>query len=206
NPPLANYLPMAAECAKRGFYALRMGELVGEPLPAGLHPNIIDYASKFRAPFGDVYLLGTCKFVVAGGSGLYWIAGAFNRPAVWTDSYPLEMRPLRPVDLFIPKKLWVISEKRFLSFREMIESGMRYYYESKCRSDGIELIHNTPEEICAVVEETCRRLDGTWVSGREDEELQRRFDALYLPKHSGYGMPGRIGAQFLRDHKGLLEG
>jgi putative glycosyltransferase (TIGR04372 family) len=206
NPPLENYLPMAQRCAQAGLYVLRMGQSVGETLPAGLPSNIIDYASKHRSPFGDIYLLAHCKFLVTGGAGgLWWIAAAFNHPVVMTDSYCIQVRPLRRGDLFVPKKLWHLSDKRFLSFREMLATGMRYSYEGNCRRDGIELVHNTPEEIAAVVEEMNQRLEGTWQADEEDDDLQRRFNALYLPEHYGYGLPGQIGAKFLRDHKDLLE-
>jgi hypothetical protein len=50
-----------------------------------------------------------------------------------------------------------------------------------------------------------QRLDGTWQGSEEDEELQRRFRALYSPDHMGYGLPGRIGAEFLRQHANLLD-
>ena len=83
---------------------------------------------------------------------------------------------------------------------------MRYTYESNCHRDGIELVHNTPEEIAAVVHEMNERLDGTWQPTDEDEELHRRFDALYSPGHYGYGMPGKIGTLFLRQYKDLLDG
>lgn len=204
NPPLRNYVPMAVQCANLGLYVLRMGKGVDEPLPAGLHPNIIDYASKHRTPFGDIYLLANCKFVVAGAAGLWWISTAFNGPVVMTDNSWLWGSWLREGDLFIPKKLWLISGKRFLTFREMLAVDSRYTYKSNCLRDGVELVHNTPEEITAVVLEMNQRLDGTWQSCEEDEELQRRFKALYPPDHPGYHAPGRIGVEFLRQHSNLL--
>jgi putative glycosyltransferase (TIGR04372 family) len=213
NPPLGHYLRMAGACAARGLYVLRMGQIVGEPLASGLHPNIIDYATKHRTPFGDMYLLATCRFVVSGGAGLWQVTSAFNRPAVLTDSYWLQFRPLREGDLFIPKKLWVIAEKRLLTFREMLAAYVDYSYASACRRDGIELVHNTPDEIAAVVLEMEERLAGTWVPQGDDEELWQRLDALYQPGpygHGkpgayGYGMPGRMGAEFLRENRHLLE-
>jgi len=207
NPPLQNYLPMAAHCAEQGLYVLRMGQVAGEPLPSGLHPNIIDYAMKYRTSFGDVYLLANCKFVVAGVAGLWWIATAFNRPIVMSDSPTLHLGAgLRNGDLFIPKKVWVIAEKRLLTFPEMLKADIRYSYEDNCHRDGMELVHNTPEEIAAVVSEMNRRLDGTWSPSDEDEDLQRRFkEMLFSYQHpKSYGLPVRIGAEFLRQHADLL--
>lgn len=204
NPSLNNYVLMATRMAERGLYVLRMGQTVGEALPTAQDPRIIDYASNARTPFGDIYLLAHCKFVVAGGAGLWVVSSAFNRPVVMADNYCLQMRGLRAGDLFIPKKLWVIGEKRFLTFREMLVSYMRYSFESNCRRYGVELIHNTPEDIAAVVREMNERLDGVWRTTEEDEELQRRFNALYEPDHLGYRLPARIGTEFLRENASLL--
>jgi putative glycosyltransferase (TIGR04372 family) len=205
NPPLEHYLPMAAACAERGLFVLRMGQVVDRPLPAGGHPRVIDYAWIHRSPFGDIYLLATCKFVVAGGSALWWIGAAWNRPAVYTDNYCLAFRGVRPGSLLIPKLMWLVAEKRFLSFEEMLRYGMRYSYASNCRQDGVELIHNSPEEVTEVVLEMDQRLDGTWRQTPEDVELHRRFEGLFRPEHMGYRMPGRIGTQFLRRYSYLLE-
>ena len=204
NPPLGNYLPMLTQCAEQGLYVVRMGQVVGAQLPSGLHPNVVDYAAKHRSPFGDIYLLATCKFAVSGGAGLWNVVSAFNRPVVLTDSYFLQYRPLRQGDLFIPKMVWLIAEKRFLTFKEMLTAHMRYTYASNCRRDGVELLHSTPGQIAAVVREMNERLDGTWCETEEDQELQRRFSSLYTPDQYGYGMPGRIGAEFLRQHAELL--
>lgn len=216
NAPLENYIPMAAQCADSGLYVLRMGQVVDKALLPGLNPKVIDYAANCRAPFGDIYLLANCKFVVTGGTGLWSVASAFNRPVVWTEQYFL-WGTTRADDLFIPKKLWVISDKRFLTFREMLTVGPLYLYEEYCVRDGVELVHSTPEEITAVVLEMNQRLDGTWQSCDEDEELQRRFKSLYPPhmisridKRVGFFQPtvrvaGRIGAEFLRYHAYLLD-
>lgn len=204
NPQLKDFIPMATECAENGLYVLRMGHVVGEPLTDNLHPNILDYAKTERNPFNDVYLLANCKFVVAGGSGLWWIATAFDRPAVVTDAYYLYWRPHRQGDLFIPPKFYNTLEQRLLTFEEMMNEGAKYTFYTNCVRDGIELIHNTPREIASVVREMDQRLDGTWQTSAEDQELQVKFDSLYRPEHMGYGLPGYIGSEFLRQHAGLL--
>ena len=205
NPSVTSYLPMAIECAANGHHVLRMGSVVAAPLPAGLHPRIIDYASTRRTPFGDVYLLATCRYTVSGGAGLFWFATAFNRPVVLTDSYHLAFRPLRPSDLFIPIKFWLIAEKRFLTFREMLkDTDLEWTNEGHLHRLGVELVHNTAEEVAAVVREMDQRLNGTWETTEEDEELQRRLQTIWTPEHGAYGMPSRIGAQFLREHAHLI--
>lgn len=217
NPPLSNYVPVAKWIAGQECYVLRMGATVGEPITISI-PRVIDYATRFRTPFGDIYLLAHCKFVVSGGSaGLWCVTSAFNQPVVITDHYDLSHVPPRPSDLFIPTKLWVTAESRFLTFREMLEFGNwrqdyqgmsrhKYYsYRSNCLADGVELTRNTPEEILTVVQEMHQRLDGRWQQNDEDDYLQRRYSDLYTKEHEKHIVPGRIGADFLRNNQDLLD-
>ena len=69
---------------------------------------------------------------------------------------------------------------------------------------NLQLIENTPEEICAVTIEMDKRLNGTWETNKEDEELQQRFWALFGPdKLKSPDL--RIGAKYLRENKDLLD-
>ena len=113
---------------------------------------------------------------------------------------------MRNGDLFIPQKMWVKSEKRFLSFEEMGKVDMFYAYDSNCRRDGIELVHNSSDEIVSVVMEMNQRLDGSWQPEGDDEALQNRFrDILFSFHHQrSYGLPVRVGAEFLRQNVELL--
>ena len=68
----------------------------------------------------------------------------------------------------------------------------------------LEFIENTSEEITAVALEMDDRLNGIWETNEEDEELQRRFWALFGPDKLK-SPTLRMGAEFLRQNRGLLE-
>ena len=68
---------------------------------------------------------------------------------------------------------------------------------------GIELIENTSEEIRSVTIEMDERLNGTWETSEEDEELQQRFWAL-LGSDQLKSPDFLIGADYLRKSKDLL--
>jgi putative glycosyltransferase (TIGR04372 family) len=182
-----------------------MGSVVSSPLPAGLDQKIIDYAAINRSAFGDIFLLAHCKFLVSGGAGLFWVSAAFNRPVVMTDAGPVGWRPPGPRDLFIPPKLWIEADKRYMTFTESIRVAQRYISKTVCEQDGIQMVLASPEEIAAITIEMNQRLDGRWVGEAEDEELQRRFNMSYGPNDYGYEVPCRIGAEYLRSYSYLLD-
>ena len=199
---------LAAELlANRGYYAVRMGAVVQEPLRTS-HPRIIDYSTNgYRSDLLDIYLGATCRFFLAGLTGLEHVPMIFRRPRIIANFIPLAWVPAwGPQDLIIPKRLWLKAERRFLTFGEIIRSSIGGFLSTEQYERlGLEPIENTPEEIASVASEMDRRLNGTWESAPEDEELQRKFWALYEPGELNRVFLARIGADFLRAHHALLE-
>ena len=199
-----NFVPAAEHLATRGYFAIRMGAVVKEPVNS-LNPKIIDYASNGRTDFLDVYLSAKCAFFLTSGLGIDTIGTIFRRPIACVNFIPLRHAPgWGPNDLFIPKNLWLRKEQRWMSFRETCESA------ASSRSDqyeelGLDVIENTADEITALAVEMDERLNNSWQMTEEDEELQRRFWAIlnFGELHKPF-LP-RIGAEFLRQNRVLLD-
>jgi len=201
-----NYVAAAAELAGRGNFALRMGAVVGKPLGASA-PRVIDYASEFRTDFMDIYLSAKCKFFLSSGAGLDNVAQIFRRPTAYVDLIPLEfLATWGPDDLIIPRKLWKRDEERFMTFREILDSGVgRFAEQEQYDRLGLEPVHNKPEEIRALAIEMDERLNGTWSTSEEDEKLQQRFWSLFRTSNLNGVFLSRIGAKFLRQNRELLD-
>jgi putative glycosyltransferase (TIGR04372 family) len=131
----------------------------------------------------------------------------FRRPIARANYIPLSNAPSwGPNDLFIPKKLWLREEKRFLTFREILKSEIGGFLRSEqYERSGIDVIENTPHEVAALAVEMDERLKEKWQSTEEDEELQRRFWSLFKPGELYQVFLGRIGSDFLRENKNLLK-
>ena len=200
------YIPAAEELAKKGFIVFRMGAIVAKPLSIH-HARIIDYATTFRNDFLDIFLLSKCHFFFGAHSGMNSVPMIFRRPKAVTDVIPLHsVHTWMAEDLFIPKKLWLKKERRFLALREMVESGdWRLGRAEQYEHHGLEVINNTSEEISALAVEMYERLNGTWETTDEDKFLQQSFWKIFN-KNQTHGNPvARIGAQFLRQNPWLLK-
>lgn len=201
-----NYLPAAEELSRRGYYAVRMGAVVAEALDIS-NPRIIDYAANgHRSDFMDIYLGAKCSFFISSGTGIDAIPMIFRRLSAFVNFVPLEYgRFWQSGHLFIPKKHWLRDERRFMTFREILDSGAgRFLFGRQFEQLGIELIENTPEEILSLAIEMDERLKGIWRTTDEDEELQRRFWSLYKPSELNGVFRARIGAEFLRQNRDWL--
>lgn len=202
---ISNYIAAAEELCRRGYFVLRMGARVKEPLKLN-NKKIIDYANKYRTDFLDIYLSAKCTFFLGCGSGIDEVPKLFRRPVAYVNRIPLEYTVTWNSDhVFIPKKLWLKREKRLLTFREILTSEIgRFLYSQQYEQSGIEVIENTPEEIAALVVEMDQRLKGEWRVSENDEELQKRFWALFKPTELNKIFLSHIGTEFLRQNKELL--
>ena len=203
---IENYLLAAEELTGRGHFVIRMGAHVEKALKSN-DPKIIDYATKgYRTDLLDVYTAAKCHFFIGGNTGLDSLPVAFRRPIVTVNYMPIEfVRGHYSDNLFIFKKHWLKKEKRFMTFREIIESGAGTFYHAELfEQQGIELIENSPEEIRDVVIEMDERLNGTWETTEQDEELQRQFWSLFKPNEENSVFRCRTGTKFLQQNKDLL--
>lgn len=200
-----NYILAAEELVHRGYFALRMGAIVKEPLNT-TDPMIIDYATRARTDFMDIYLGAKCRFLVCGANGLSGVSSIFRRPIAYVNCIPMDsLTPWGPDDLHIFKKLWLSREHRFMRICESLESGAWIISRTHLFEEaGIEVVENTPEEIAALAVEMEERLQGIWQAAPEDEELQEQFWALFEGINPYGATPPRIGAEFLRQNRDLI--
>jgi putative glycosyltransferase (TIGR04372 family) len=204
NPSEATYLDVSNDFVVEGIPVLRMGKDMPDISNQLKNSQVIDYANKHRSDFLDVYLLRYCKYLFCGNAGIVSLRWLWNAPSVTGDSY-LIWRNQIAYDIFLLQRVWLEREDRFATFKEMLL--MPGYSEEKHRERlGVRLVKNTAAEIKAACDEMNARIDGTWVTTAEDEELQRRYQDLivkYSDKPTWNGK-GTIGAQFLRDNQDLL--
>ena len=204
NPEEGVYAEALSTFNRGSFSVVRMGTEVMFPLDREKWPNILDYAYDLRNEFMDCFLLANCKFLLNGSSGIFWLASVFGSRVVNADQYDVRSNALRG-DLQIIQRLWIEDFGRLASLKEMLQYG--YYSKDKVQKlKKIRLVKNTVDEIKAVCDEMNARIDGTWVTTEEDEELQRRYQELIV-KYSNkpeWNGGGRIGAQFLRDNQDLV--
>jgi len=201
-----NHVWAAEELTKRGYYVIRIGAVVAENLNIS-NPKIIDYASNGqRTDFMDIYLGAKCCFFLGTPGGFFGVPVIFRRPCAMVNLVPLEyIISWISNGLTIPKKYWLCSDRRFMTFREIFDSGAgRFLHTQKFKDMNIEIIENTPEEIAALAIEMDEKLRGIWRTNDEDEELQQQFWRIF-PKSELHGeFRAKIGSEFLRQNKDLL--
>ena len=216
NADVQTFVPAARELARRGYTVLRMGSIVEKPL-GDVGPGVIDYASSpVRSEFLDVYLPGRCRFFLGTPSGPITIPMVLRRPLAQINCIPLGfVVTWGPQGLYIPKKLWLRSEQRFMSLWEVLQSpigwphfsgGSRPLHTSdQYRDAGIEIVNNTAEEITALAIEMDERLNGTWEGpADQDEPVQSLLRKLMDDTRWHGRVVARLGSGFIRQNPELV--
>ena len=207
---IKTYIRAMKYLASKGIYVIRMGSAVSERLPDLKDKRIIDYATKFRSDFGDIYLAAKCKFFLATTSGMWAMAAMFDVPIVATNFFHFHT-PYKKTDMFIPKKVWLKSENRFWTISEVLdwqhEMGHPAGYVSTedVENAKLKIVDNTEGEILDLIKEMNERMERKFKETKEDKKLQRKYRSLLKPEHNCYGSPARIGSKFLRENKKLLD-
>ena len=205
NCNIDNYFKGMSSLVERGAWLVRMGDVTMSPLPRMNH--VVDYChSRFKSDWMDVFLCASCRFFLGSGSGIAWLASIFGVPVASANQAPMSATLyLRPGDINIPRLNWSLSDDRYLSFDEILNSPLGNFRRThQFEESGIRLMENTPDDIRDLAIEMLDTVEGKALYTAEDEMLQQRFASLLGPGHFTFGSGARIGRDFLRKYSHLL--
>ena len=188
-----------------GGWVIRMGDPTMTPLPET--EQVIDYAtSEYKSDWMDLYLCAKTHFVLGTTSGLQLVAVMFGRPAALANMIPHgAVLGMGANDISIPKSL--MRDGQILPLPQIFREGLSVQrYASVFDDAGVTIVPNTSVEIEALVREMMARLDGTFETTDDDEVLQNKFHALLGPADYSFGSSARVGRDWLRENRHLLEG
>ena len=194
------------ELSAMGYPVIRMGAGVDSPWDTDA-PLAVDYAYSNRSDFGDIFLCAHCYFFLGDSGGLVNIPKVFRRPCIRVNWFPLQLiNTSCSNDLFLPAMIRKKELGTELTFREILTSSVGTFTRNEeYVMAGLEVIHNSPEEIRDVAVEMATRLEGTWGQKQDGELRQKKFWSLWNPSDANEPFNSRIGSAFLKTHSHLLE-
>ncbi len=197
---VSSYMPAAIELMRRGYYVVRMGEVIDKPFLVK-HAKIIDYAmSKKRSEFGDLYLGAKCAFCLGTPTGFMGIPAVFNRPLCMTDMAPIEYAYTWCDSLLIWKHH--MKDGKRLTVKEICDANVsQATFQHLFDQAGVTLENNTSEEIFKVAMEMADKVEGNWIAG-DQTWFWKTFPTSIVggaPLHGRMKM--RIGREFLKEYQ-----
>ena len=203
NSSIDNYMKAAEYITSKGGYVLRMGAVVGTPLPDTGNPKIIDYASDHRTDFLDIYLPSKCRFFLGCDSGIFVIATIFDVPVALANCNLIAYNPFRHNDLFLLTRLQDVATGKFVTYDKAIELG--YYDIDKVAPvlPDFKVVENDPEQILDLAKEMLGKLEGE-PTPEEGEEAMDIYRQRYLQNIPYSKYAPNLGAKFAASHVDLF--
>lgn len=204
NADVSTYKAAIEEITRRGGWVVRMGDPTMTKLPQ--MANVFDYChSSDRSEWMDIFLCASARFYVGTSSGPAYVPTDFGVPCVHTNWWPPGQRPWDSRDIFIPKLYRKIADKSILTLSQSLREPFGYCnsiaYLSK--TQGIEVIDSTAEEIQEAVIEILNRLDNS--ADYDSSDLRLRQEAERIYQSNNVHGAALLAQYFLRKHSSFLE-
>ena len=175
-----NYIEAINYATSKGYYVFRMGAVV-EKSQNLEDKKFIDYATKHRTDFLDIYMGHRCSFLFGTPGGYDSVpALTFRKPILSTDSCPLFpiIYSARSKMLYSLKHYYSIKEKKKLSIEEIFNLNISDVIGSELKKKNIQLIQNSSEELKESLEEMISLLEFDFKDSKEDLELREEFNKI----------------------------
>ena len=194
-----------------GVTAIRMGEIIKTHYVT-FNRRFMSITGARRSDFSDMALISKCLFFVGCSTGFSMVSRLFRKPELLINYVPFQIHELSiwpKKTIIVPKKLYKISECRYLRFSEMAELPYDIHYKGDFFQDmGLQVENNTPEEIADAILEMWKRTTGVW----NDSEVQHHFQEKFWNsiKHINYSNDLRnksgieISSMFLEKNNFLI--
>jgi putative glycosyltransferase (TIGR04372 family) len=203
NCDIANYEQAVDAIVARGGWCFRMGE----PNARDLRPRagVVNYhSSSFKSDWMDVFLCANTLFFLGNTSGIYTVSTVAGRPCALANMIPHgACYGFGAQDISIVK-YFRDRAGNVMRFDDIFRSDMSTFSYSFADIEGLTVVENSPEEIRDLAVEMLDKLEGKIEYTKEDEDLQAAFRSLLDDRHYTYYATGRIGRNFLRQNRHLL--
>jgi putative glycosyltransferase (TIGR04372 family) len=161
-----------------GIMAVRLGEKIKAEYRTN-NQKFVSITESKRSDFADVALIAKCLFFVGCNNGFSMVSKVFRKPELLINYIPFTIPELSawPCDsLVLPKKLYKISEERYLRFAEMAVLPYDIHHKGDFFGNmGIRVENNSQEEIADAIMEMWMRITGKWKDSESQHQLQDEF-------------------------------
>lgn len=207
NIRVEKYLKAAEYITARNGFAVRLGGITDTPLPNAGNPKIIDYATKYRTDFMDIYLSAKCRFFLSSGSGIDKVAELFERPIAVANYTAYSYTYEREYHLVSPRLIVSKKDNRIVTYAEAQAAGFaaritgrpgpKAYLEAK-----FAWKEQDADDVVDLCMDMFDKLDGKPVSG-EARELQERFAEKYWSHNEHYQRAAKVGPRWVLKYRNL---
>ena len=193
-------------CKKNNVKAIRMGAK-NEPNLKIKSPYVIDYCiSKFKSDELDILLPFYCDFFIGSATGLTLLP-ILNRKKIsyinFFDFQNIQLTTENMIDFMTPKKVMKISNKKILTYSEMLKKKLNeVLYEKDLNKLGYKTLDNSVEEISNLLDEIKKNKNSKFV---KESKTQKKFWDIFRNYYNFNPQHSKVSNKFLSKNKILIK-
>ena len=201
------FLKTAEYITSRGGFAVRYGAHVEQALLETGNPKIIDYSTKFRSDFMDIYLARKCRFFIGTCSGPIAFPSIFNVPVLSVGHYPYNYSYYRRCDIVVPKLLSEPGNTTPVNYREVQKTGYFAVWDEVNSMDSnmdlYDMLELDEDDILDGCKDMIDSQEGK-EPPKEARALQKIYAEQYFSHSPEYEYAGKVGARFAMKYRDLI--
>ncbi len=205
-----NFVLVAEELAKLGYFVFRMGASVNKKFKTN-NKKIFDYATNgMRTELLDLFLCSECDFCISTSLGLDSVIDVFRKPLIITNFVPFgTLRHERKNVLTIFKHHFSQNYNRNLSMKEIKNLKLGFSYKkSDFENKNIQLIENSENEIYEATLDLINLIDNKKIDENKNkiiEQFNLKFRDLYYNNRYNTKIKTTVASSFIINNLNLIK-
>ena len=192
-------------CAINKLKAIRMGAINEKKLKIK-SPYIIDYCvSKYKSDELDILLPFYCDFFVGSATGLTLLPILNRKKVCYVNFYDFQnimITTQNMINWFIPKKIMKLSNKKYLTYSEILQKKFNeILYEKDLNDLGYISVENSVGEIFNMLNEFTNTKNNNY---KKKTKLQKKFWKIFRKHYHFQTNYSKISEKFLNNNKKLI--
>ena len=200
---------------KQGFHVVRVGKINNDKLLIN-SDRYIDLTGNFYNEKDQLTIIENCYFFIGCNSGITILPRLFRKPSLLINYIPFnifEMTAWSKNSIFLPKKIYTVSDNRCLNFKEMNNLNYNIHNKKNFFEDKNLLIkNNTKDEILKSVIEMVNYVNNDFKKKEELTKINDNFWNFITNEDNKNKINGirkklnlSISGEFIKDNKELVE-
>ena len=212
NSNINDFIPAIKALEKKGYFIIRMGNLVKNKLNYK-SKNVMDYSnSKYVNDFLDIYLINKCEFVISTGFGIDTVAMIYNKPMIFLNYLPIgECSVFSKKCKYTYKKVFDLKNKKYFKLSQLFKNRIAYEIPetSILSKKKIKIISMDKKEIKKVVLEFEKNHKTSPKLKKFQKLFKKNYNKMKIKVPSGDNYLGKftpyVSENFLKQNKYLLK-
>jgi putative glycosyltransferase (TIGR04372 family) len=197
NVNIDNYNKAVKYILSLGGWVIRLGDSSMKRISFESE-RYIDYPhSEYKNEMLDILLCKSAKFILGSSSGICSIGSLLGTPCAITNLLPTGDSWYTDKDIYLTKKIFCISDQRFLTLKEMMTLPVNNFrYAEQYINSGYLCVENTHDEIYNLTSEIFNLINNNFKISSEQSNINNEISSYRKINSNAYFSASNFSISF----------